>query len=69
MTMQGTGRLSPQYSQGRAEEARATAAQFRDARSKSIMIGIAAGYDQMAQTATRIQTSLETLLATKSRRV
>lgn len=54
------GRFDPEYWLRRAAEARAMAAQL-SRRRKRIMLGIAAGYEQMARAAERIQNSREIL--------
>jgi hypothetical protein len=62
------GEQDPRYWRSRAEEARAVANQFYK-EGRRIMLGIADGYEQMAEAAARIQRSQETLLRTQQKKV
>jgi hypothetical protein len=62
-------RLTPQYWRNRADEARATADQFRDPEQRRIMCGIADSYEQMAIAAERLSRSATVLSGFKPRSV
>ena len=55
-------RYDPEYWHNRAEESREMAEQFRDPEQRRVMLAIADGYDQMAQSAERLRQSA-TILA------